>query len=360
MNTENKNIVSINIGSTSKKYASFSNGVEIKKEEFEINDEGSFKKYVGENTNNIDAILIRIVAPGKLFRQHREIDNDYIKALEDVEHISPFHIKNTIKELIDIKSVLPNIKIIGISDSEFFKTLKEEAKIYPLPKEIRDMGIERQGYHGLSITSVLESLKNNFGKIPSKIIVCHLGGGSSVTAISNGGAIDTSMGFTPLGGLIMEERMGDIDPGVITTLINKYGLDETLNIIYEKSGLEAISNIQRGDIKKIIESRESADDSKIAISAYTYSIKKTIGSMFFALGGCDLLVFTGSVAIKSSFIREEIMKDIENCLNIKLDKVKNESIEESNPTNISTENNIFVVPIDEMRVMYSEYQKLLI
>jgi acetate kinase len=168
------------------------------------------------------------------------------------------------------------------------------------------------------------------------------------------------MGFTPLNGLIMEERMGDIDPGVITTLINKYGLDETLNIIYEKSGLEAISNIQRGDIKKIIESRESADDSKIAISAYTYSIKKTIGSMFFALGGCDLLVFTGSVAIKSSFIREEIMKDIENCLNIKLDKVKNESIEESNPTNISTENNIFVVPIDEMRVMYSEYQKLLI
>ena len=82
--------------------------------------------------------------------------------------------------------------------------------------------------------------------------------------------------------------------------------------------------------------------------------------MFFALGGCDLLVFTGSVAIKSSFIREEIMKDIENCLNIKLDKAKNESIEESNPTNISTENNIFVVPIDEMRVMYSEYQKLLI
>lgn len=314
-------IITINIGSRSKKYSLFSSQGEILKYlEIEGFEEESFNKFVNENQIDLNdtKIGIRIVSPGKIFIENRKVDEDYLERLKEAGQITPLHIEPIIKEIEEIKNKYPDIQIIGVSDSAFHKSIPEYAKIYAIPENLRKKyGIEKQGYHGLSLSSVILNIKKEKGELPEKMIVAHMGGGTSVTALLNGVSIDTSMGWTPLEGVPMAERIGDIDPGALAYLALKENLSGASleKFISTECGLEAISGIPHGDMKEIIEMSEGSSEAslkaRLALEVYIYRVRKYIGAMAAVLGGCDMLVLTGNIAEKSEFMQQQIFKNFE-------------------------------------------------
>ena len=192
----------------------------------------------------------------------------------------------------------------AVFDTEFFATLPEKAFTYALSESVsNEFGFRKYGFQGTSHQFVSRKIK------AKKIITCHLGGGASVTAIKNGKAIDTSMGFTPLEGLVMMTRSGDIDAGVVLELVREFTLDRTNEILNKESGIKGICG--EGDMLKVLEKIKSGDKkAKLALDVFVYSIQKYIGSYFAILGGCDVLIFTGSIGSGSAKIRNMICKDL--------------------------------------------------
>lgn len=358
----NDKVIAINIGSRSKKYAFFENGEQKKRLELEGLEEDSFDKFLGQveelrggNLNNV-VIGIRIVAPGKIFTEHREINGEYLEKLKEAEKIAPLHISPVIVEVEHIKNKYPDIKIFAASDSAFHKSIPEYAKTYAIPQKIRgEYEIERQGYHGLSLSSAVCGMQKELGTVPEKTIVCHLGGGSSITALKDGLSVDTSMGWTPLEGVPMAERSGSVDPGVIAFISEKMNLNgkELGKFLSTECGLEALSGIDKGDIRNLLEAEENAE-ARLALEVYVYSIKKEIGKMAAVLNGCDSLVFTGAVGEKSYKMRGRIVKDLE-YLGISLNAEKNNLVGEVQNLEFlgsDNERSVIVIPIDEMTEIY--------
>ena len=178
------------------------------------------------------------------------------------------------------------------------------ALTYALPEEIvKEFGYRKYGFHGISHEFVSKNLKG-------KVITCHLGGGASITAIKNGKAVDTSMGFTPLEGLVMMTRVGNIDAGIVLELAKNFGIEKTSDILNKESGIKGICG--EGDMLKVLEMVKSGDKkAKLALDVFVYSIKKYIGSYFAILGGCDALVFTGAIGSGSAKIRNMITKNLD-------------------------------------------------
>lgn len=370
-----KKVVVINIGSRSKKYAYFagstslttSGGEMVANLELEGLAEDSFDKFLeqvddlkGGNLNDV-VIGIRIVAPGKIFTEHLEIDSEYLEKLKEAGKIAPLHIEPVVMEIEYIKNKYNGIKIFAASDSAFHKSIPEYAKIYAIPKKLREeYEIERQGYHGLSLSSAVSRLQKELGTVPEKMIICHLGGGSSITALLDGISVDTSMGWTPLEGVPMAERSGSMDPGVIAFVSEKMSLkgQELGKFLSTECGLEALSGIDKGDIRALLEMEgndsEAGKKAKLALDVYIYSIKKEIGKMASILNGCDTLVLTGAISEKNHKMRERIVKNLE-YLGISLNLEKNQSVEEvQNLELLGLDNNhsIIVVPADEMNEIY--------
>lgn len=311
----------VNLGSTSKRYAVYSKNKQIFNIHLKNNKNFSIKKIL-RNNKEIKAIGIRVISPGVYFQKTRIVNKEYMKKLEDSLHMAPLHIKTTLEEIKILQKQFPNAKIIGVSDSEFHSTLPEKAKLYAIPqKDSHKFQIYRYGYHGISIKSILSKIKSKYKKIHSKIIVCHLGGGSSITAIKNGKSIETSMGFTPLEGLPMVTRSGNIDFSAALYLaksksISMKKLEEYLNT---KSGLLGLSEAS-GDMEKLIVLARSNGKAKLALDKFIYETKKYIGAYVAILGGTDLLVFTGAIGENATKIRRLILKDMKH-LEIKESKV---------------------------------------
>ncbi len=305
---------------------------------------------------------LRIVAPGEYFLSHNIIDNEYLSKLEEAVEQAPLHIAPIISEINYAKKALPEARLFGVSDSLFHKNLPEKAREYAISSTDRvQFGIKRFGYHGISISSVLYKLENLLGKIPDKIIVCHLGSGSSITAIKNGQSIDTSMGFTPLEGVPMASRVGNIDPGAVTYLglkkkLNFQELDSYFNL---QCGLYALSE-KTGDIRELIELEKGGDvNAKLALDIFIYSIKKYIGAYVAALGGLDLLVFTATIGERSNIIRGRICEGMKT-FGILLDENKNDNtISKDGFINVDDNVPIAVIKTDEMREIAREINKLI-
>lgn len=360
----NNKIIAINIGSRSKKYGFFDGLEEIARAEYATDEINSFETFLKKFDPNLQTnkILMRVVATGKIFSSHQIIDDEYLTTLEESSGLNPTHPKLVLAEISEIRKLLPNTTIYAISDSAFHRTLPHHAKIYALPEAISlKYGIERQGYHGLAITQALEALKEHLGHLPNRVISCHLGGGSSVTAIRDGKPVDTSMGWTTLEGLPMTDRVGDIDPGIIAFLskaLNKSG-EALERFLATECGLEAISGIKDGNIPDILNSAAAGDiRATRALEFYIFRIRKYIGAMAAVLGGVDVLLFSGTVSEKSALIRSLVTQNL-NYLGLEIDPDKNiHSGEVSKPTLIgknNLKNQIAVVPIDEMVQMIKEY-----
>ncbi len=384
-------ILAVNIGSASKKYSVFEGEDEIAKFHFETEDDGfvvniefeGFKEEMRISEDEYDAALnyllkflkdkklintekeiikigVRIVAPGRYFKENKLINKDYLKNLEKVKIRAPLHIEPTLKEIKKLKKIFKNIKIFGISDSAFHKDLSELAKNYALSNDIAaKYGIYRYGYHGISAQSVLIKIKELLGCLPEKIIICHLGSGSSIHAIKNGRSFDTSMGFTPLEGLPMATRIGNIDAGAVIYLAKKTGVEKLDSYFNTKCGLLGISD-RTGDIRELLELERQGDSAaKLALELFIYNIKKFIGAYAAAMNGLDLLVFTATIGERSFIIRSRICQNLD-FLGIKLDRVKNNNCI-SKDAIISAKNSkvkIMVIRTNEMAIIFKEVAKI--
>jgi acetate kinase len=254
------------------------------------------------------AVGHRIVHGGPQLREHQRITPAVLSTLEASIHFAPLHIPQALALIRQTQQALPNTPNFACFDTAFHRTLPEVAQHLPIPTRLHDAGVIRYGFHGLSCESVIARLH----PIPQRLIIAHLGNGSSITAVLNGRSIDTSMGLTPTGGIPMSTRSGDLDPGVLVYLLRneKLSADALEQLLNHQCGLFAFSNGE-SDMQALL-ARESAHDptAALAIDAFSTAIRKYIGAYAALMGGLDLLVFTGGIGQHSAAIRSRICENL--------------------------------------------------
>jgi len=334
-------ILVLNSGSTSLKFKLFNKKLKVLRED-NIENIGldkikNHKQALELILEKIDSQKIKIVGHrvvhgGREFFEPTSVTERIIKRLEKYSLLAPLHNPANILGIKASIKLLPKIPNIACFDTSFFKNLPERAKIYALPlKFYKKYGIRRFGFHGLSHQYAAEvaakKLKKPLSKL--KLITCHLGGGSSITAIKNGKPIDTSMGFTPMEGLVMMTRIGDIDPGIIIYLMSnsKYqisNVSDLIRLLNYKSGMKGLSGISK-DMREILKAaRIENKKACLALEIYSYQIKKYIGAYFAILGGLDALIFTGAIGYGSRIIRKMVTKDLSILRGVKILAVKSD------------------------------------
>jgi len=252
----------------------------------------------------VDLIGHRVVHGGGIFVKPTKITSENILELEKLNYLAPLHNPFNVLGIKECQKIFKNVDNIAVFDTEFFANLPEKAYTYALPEDIiKTFGFRRYGFHGISHEYVASKVK------AKKIITVHLGGGASICAIKDGKAVDTSMGFTPIEGLVMMTRSGNIDAGIVLDLVKKFGLDRTGEILNKESGLKGICGEE--DMLKILDKVKIKNKkAKLAFDIFIYSIQKYIGAYFAILGGCDALIFTGSIGAGETITRKSICKDL--------------------------------------------------
>ncbi|HEV3306006.1 MAG TPA: acetate/propionate family kinase [Candidatus Sulfotelmatobacter sp.] len=266
------------------------------------------------------AVGHRIVHGGPKLCAHQRITPKVLDELRLATHFAPLHIPQALTLIAAAQSIFPSAAHFACFDDAFHQTMPETASRLPIPKSYFDAGIRRYGFHGISY----ESLVHYFGgKLPQRAIFAHLGNGSSLCALRNGVSVDTTMGFTPTGGIPMGTRSGDLDPGVLLYLSRnaKLSTDDLEVLLNHHSGLFAFSGGE-SDVKTLEERARSNDrDAALALDAFAISVRKTIGAYMALLGGVDLLVFTGGIGQHSQHIRSAATDGLEH-LGLTADKIQ--------------------------------------
>ncbi len=254
------------------------------------------------------AVGHRVVHGGPHLREHQRITPQLLETLEASVHFAPLHIPQSLTLIRQTQQALPNVPNFACFDTAFHRTLPEVASHFPIPTRLHDAGVIRYGFHGLSCESVVARLS----PIPPRVIIAHLGNGSSITAMLNGKSVDTSMGLTPTGGIPMSTRSGDLDPGVLVYLLRNEHLsaDQLEQFLNRQCGLFAFSNGE-SDMQALL-AREAANDptAVLAVDAFCTAIRKTIGAYAALLGGLDLLIFTGGIGQHSQPLRSRICQSL--------------------------------------------------
>lgn len=252
----------------------------------------------------------RVAHGGPLLLKHCRIDDTVLNTLREATHFAPLHIPQALRMIDHIRGVLPYAVHCACFDTTFHRTMQETATRLPLPQSYHDAGIRRYGSHGLSYASIVSRLGDD---VPERMILAHLGSGSSLCAVRHGNSIDTTMSLTPAGGIPMATRSGDLDPGVLLFLMRTFdlGADELETIVNQQSGLDALT-AGGGDMRAILNSRSSGNRcAELAIQVYTRSVRKMIGAYAALLGGVDRLIFTGGVGEHSEEVRNMICGGLE-------------------------------------------------
>ena len=275
----------------------------------------------------IDAVGHRVVHGGEAFNKSVLITDEVMKAIEDCIPLAPLHNPANLTGIRACQKVMPGVPMVAVFDTAFHQTMPAKAYMYALPYEYYENDkVRRYGFHGTSHKYVAGRAAAMLGKKPEelKLISCHLGNGSSVTAIDGGKSVETSMGFTPLAGLPMGTRAGDIDAGILEYLMNKYGLsiDEMLNVLNKKSGVEGLSGVS-SDFRDL-ENAAAEGNEKASLSRekFAYEVKKYVGAYAAAMGGVDAIIFTAGVGENDKAIRAMVCKGLE-YMGVKLDDEAN-------------------------------------
>ncbi len=306
-----------------------------------------------KSMDEINAVGHRVVHGGEKFNSSVLLTDDVLKMVEDCIDIAPLHNPANLKGIAAIENILPGIPQVGVFDTAFHQTMPKHAYMYPLPYELYEKyAIRRYGFHGTSHRYVskraCEFLDIDYHN--SKVITAHLGNGGSIAAIENGKSIDTSMGMTPVEGLMMGTRVGDLDLGVATFVMNKENMDikEFADLINKKSGLAGISGVS-SDMRDIEDAIAAGNErAKLATEMFDYHVVKYIGSYAAVLNGVDTLVFTGGIGENDTRVREKVCKSL-TYLGIELDEKFNSGLRGKEAI-ISTPNSkvkVVVIPTDE-------------
>ncbi|MDY0083365.1 MAG: acetate kinase, partial [Ignavibacteriaceae bacterium] len=285
-----------------------------------------------EDKKDIEAVGHRVVHGGESFTGSVFISDEVVKVLQDNIELAPLHNPPNIKGIQACQRILPDTPQCGVFDTAFHSQMPPKSYLYGIPYELyKKYKIRRYGFHGTSHLYVSQKAAELLGKDVSqlKIITAHLGNGCSIAAVKHGKAIDTSMGFTPLEGLLMGTRSGDLDPSLILFIMGKEGLTigEANTLLNKHSGLIGISG-ESSDMREILSAvKDNQQRAKWAFEIFSYRIKKYIGAYVAAMGGLDALVFTGGIGENAKEVREEICMDL-GFLGIELDELKNNNGEE--------------------------------
>lgn len=280
-----------------------------------------------KSSDEISAVGHRVVHGGEKYSTSVIITDEVMKDLEEFSQLAPLHNPPNIIGINACKELMPNTPMVAVFDTAFHQTMPEKAFLYGLPYELyKENHIRKYGFHGTSHKYVSQRAAEILGEDIKglKLVTCHLGNGSSVAAVNGGISVDTSMGFTPLEGLLMGTRCGDIDPAIIPYLmdVKGYSYEEVNNIMNKKSGVLGLSGVS-SDFRDIEDAAAQGNDrAKLALDVFHYRVKKYIGYFMAAMNGVDAIVFTAGLGENGVETREEIISDME-WFGIKLDKEKN-------------------------------------
>lgn len=313
----------------------------------------------------LSAVGHRVVHGGEKFKSSVIIDDEAIKFMEEMVPLNPLHGPPSIAGIKACLKVMPDKPQVGVFDTSFYSNMENYRYVYALPYELYEKdGIRKYGFHGTSHRYVSEKVAEVMGKRYDelKTIVCHLGNGSSITAVSNGVAIDTSMGFTPQGGILMGTRSGTIDPTIITHLMEKkgYTAKQVEDIINKKSGFLGVSGISNDCRNVTIESKKGNKRAELAIKMLVNSIKKYIGAYTAEMNGIDALVFTAGIGENQHEIRRDVCADM-SYLGVEIDEEKNENFKRGVPFEITKEGarvRTWIIPTDEEYMIALDTQRL--
>ena len=311
--------------------------------------------------DEIDGVGHRIVHGGDKYTNSIIIDDEVEKTVEELTPLAPLHNSANLVGVRSFKEVLPNTPMVAVWDTAFHQTMKEEEFLYAVPYSwYEKYGVRKYGFHGTSHRYISETMKELYGE-KTKIISCHIGNGASLCAIKNGKCIDTSMGFTPIAGVVMGTRCGDIDVGLIPYVMSKTGktFDEVMTDLNKNSGMLGLTGVS-SDMRDIEESYERKDSRSVdAMNVYIKKIVDYISMYNTLLEGCEYIVFTAGVGENSNLVRSEVIKRL-SFMGIKLDEEKNNQRGVSGV--ISTDDStvkVLVIPTDEELMIAKDTDELI-
>ena len=316
-----------------------------------------------KSMDEISAVGHRVVHGGEKYSDSVLINDEVLKSIKDCIVLAPLHNPPNVIGIEACKELMPNTPMVAVFDTAFHQTMPKHAYICPVPYELYEKyGVRKYGFHGTSHKYVSYKVAETMGKDIKnlKIITCHLGNGCSLAAVKNGKSVDTSMGFTPLAGVMMGTRSGSIDPSVISFLIEQHGytieqIDELLN---KKSGILGISGVS-SDFRDVLEAAESENErAKLALEIFYYKVRTQIAAYAGAMGGVDVIVFTAGIGENSSITRREILKGLE-FFGFTINTEKNElrgKIQEI--SNEDSRVKVYVVPTNEELMIARDTAKL--
>lgn len=317
-----------------------------------------------KSVDEIRGVGHRFAHGGEKLRQSTVIGEDELAYLESIVELNPLHGPPAISGLKACREVLPNVKHVGVFDTSYYSDMEDYAYVYPIPYELYEKHkVRRYGFHGTSHRYVAGKAGELLENKNAKIITCHLGNGSSITATVNGKAIDTSMGFTPQDGVPMGTRSGALDPTVPTFIMRAENLtaEETEKLLNSKSGLLGVSGVS-SDCRDIREAAKSGNKrANLAMQILTHNIKKIIGSYIAEMNGVDALVFTAGIGENDRKLREDVCKNMD-CFGIEIDEVINQTCEHGKIIDISAKGakvKTFVIPTNEEYMIASDTKNLI-
>ncbi len=281
------------------------------------------------DTEQLSAIGHRIVHGGERFSEPCEIDQQVFDALHAIIPLAPEHLPNELQLVTELRNAFPGVKNIACFDTAFHGSLPDVARILPIPRKFASKGMRRYGFHGLAYENVLSQLEQLGLPRKSNVVMAHLGNGASLAAVRDGLSIDTSMGFSPTGGIPMSSRTGDIDPGIMSYLLNNERIEPVSlsNLINNESGLLGVSGVS-SDMKKLLDVYDTDAMAAQAVDLFCYEVKKMIGAYAAVLDGVDALVFCGGIGEQAPKIRTKVCEGLE-YLGLKLDRGLNDKNEQS-------------------------------
>jgi acetate kinase len=305
----------------------------------------------GDGMPSIDAVGYRVVHPGPHLDHHVRISDEVLQTLEQAVDFAPLHDPAAISLIREMIKRFPQAAHYACFDTVFHQTMPSAASTYAIPLTYRERGVRRYGFHGLSCESVVNEMK----PFPKRAVIAHLGSGCSVTALVDGKSVDTTMGLTPTGGVIMGTRPGDLDPGLILYLLRQAdghreaALHEVESLLNHKAGMVALSGLPN-DMRAV--RKAGTPEARLALAIFTRSVRKAIGSFAWLLGGLDAVIFTGGIGEHDAQSRAEIVGGLE-CYGVTLDTDANQAsgAELRRVSSAASQIAVWVVPAQEDRMI---------
>ncbi|MCL2598773.1 MAG: acetate kinase [Firmicutes bacterium] len=311
-----------------------------------------------KSIEEIDAVGHRVVHSGEKFCTSVKLDDGTIADIEKISDLAPLHNPANLMGIKACLNILPSKPAVAVFDTSFHSTMPDHAFMYALPYDLyKDHQIRKYGFHGTSHLFVSSEANKALGGKKSKVIVCHLGNGASLSAVVDGKCVDTTMGLTPLEGLMMGTRSGDIDPSVVEFVMQKTGqtIGETTNMLNKKSGVFGVSGVS-SDFRDVLQAEKDGNkQASLAIEMFVYRVKKYIGSYMAAMNGLDAIAFTAGVGENSPILRERLCKELDG-IGILLDDKKNQATvgEFGQISSKKSKVKVFVIPTNEELVIARE------